>query len=352
MPLRPHQFRYLKESFNSLGEHLKSLEDTISRCGEAISGIRDEKKTDKEIQQEISRQIPLLSIPKKEREEANANQERRHRENRGVQRWIAGGTLFTGICTFFAFGAAAYYAHQAARQSKIMDKTYGEIQKQTKAAECAARAAQSEATTASDAFNESKNEFSKTLGQIKNQIATAQGANKIAQQALVAQTRPWITIQNLSIGKEIGDQGQQTIHVIGDKMVIVWNYQFELVNFGRLPAKVEINDKIITGIGGINNLKDFPCTPTDNRAEGDVVFPGTPLKKHRSAGTNELAKWAYGLRNLYVCITYSELGVAGSRTYHTKLRYLGVTSGQPPVQVDGIGYYPVDLLELQQTIAE
>jgi peptidoglycan hydrolase CwlO-like protein len=45
------------------------------------------------------------------------------------------GAWFTGVCTLLAFGAAAYYANEAHKQSVTMNNTYCEIQKQTKAAQ-------------------------------------------------------------------------------------------------------------------------------------------------------------------------------------------------------------------------
>jgi hypothetical protein len=144
--LRPHEFRALREFLDSIERRLNSLEETISRCGEAIFGVRDEIKTEREIKAEISRQIPSLSVPMEQRKIDGANQERRHIENQRVQRWIMRGTWFTGICTLFAFGAAAYYANEARKQSITLGNTYGEIRMQTKAAQDTAKAAQDQAT--------------------------------------------------------------------------------------------------------------------------------------------------------------------------------------------------------------
>jgi hypothetical protein len=175
MYLRPHQFRVFKELLDSLGKRLRSLEEIISRGGEAISGIRDEKKADQKIQEEISKQISLLSIPKEEREANNANQERRQRDNRRIQRWINRGTWFTGICTLLAFAAAAYYAFQARKQSVTMEKTYAEIQSQTKAAEKAACAARDAANTSAEALQANQDQFKKTFGVLQAQIDLQRG---------------------------------------------------------------------------------------------------------------------------------------------------------------------------------
>lgn len=200
-----------------------------------------------------------------------------------------------------------------------------------------------------------------TQAAFRQAVASEKAANAAKSAADTAQTslemanRPWITLQNISIGKDVGGNGPQNLQVYKDGGVMIWHYQFEIVNFGHSPAKVTINDQIVRGVGTTMTLKDFECTPSNNPAESDIVFPGTPLRKDRWASSIvPLAnpESGFGMRHLDICITYSEIGTQSSTSYHTRLQFRGVADNWEAIPVEGTPYYPIERLELRQTIAE
>ncbi|MGD0799386.1 MAG: hypothetical protein ABR910_16845 [Acidobacteriaceae bacterium] len=97
---------------------------------EQIGTVRDTAEANRQTQEKIQANLSELRVPEDEKRE-----ERSYRKkNYTVQVVLAAGTCG-------AFLAAAIYAGIAKRQLQAMNKTYGEIRKQTKAAEGAAYAA-------------------------------------------------------------------------------------------------------------------------------------------------------------------------------------------------------------------
>ena len=153
MPLPPSQFKTLRALLDSIREALKTLADAIRESSrETITSISNQTKAQKEGQDEVARQVSLVPIPKHERDATEAQQERRHGEHQGLQRLLVLTSAATALFTFLAFGAAAYYAHEAHQQSVTLEKTYCEIQKQTRASQDATVAAQNALTQSENHF--------------------------------------------------------------------------------------------------------------------------------------------------------------------------------------------------------
>jgi hypothetical protein len=142
--------RQLSKAINKLNDELresiktglesiqKFFEDASTQH---ISAMRDGSKTTNETLNEIQTHLAKLTIRVHERAEAKILRKKEHRQ----QIWLTWGT-------WLAFGAAAIYAGIAANQMSIMDSTYREVQKQTVAAQCAAKAAQEAVRQAHDQF--------------------------------------------------------------------------------------------------------------------------------------------------------------------------------------------------------
>jgi hypothetical protein len=119
--------------------------------------------------------------------------------------------------TWLAFAAAAIYAGIAAKQKLIMDSTYQEVQKQTAAAQCAARAAQEAVRQAHDQFVQDQRPY---MAQTAN---TTQGPK-----FFVNPVKP--------------DSGQ-----------ILWDWHMN--NYGKSPAyDVSITEEINTGRGFVHSV--------------------------------------------------------------------------------------------------
>jgi hypothetical protein len=130
----PSQFRAL---FESIRIELDSLRETIEKSfaalGEQHAKDRESRRQERETEQEMF----LSNLQSEEAKQAifESAQRRRHRQNLTPQ-WI------TAVATTLAFIAAAIYAREAHEQLKTMNVTYKEMQRQTAAAQCAAKAAQ------------------------------------------------------------------------------------------------------------------------------------------------------------------------------------------------------------------
>jgi hypothetical protein len=127
--LLPHQFKAISEI---LRNGLASIQEAIQ---EQIRTIHDASETSNQTQKEIPARLSELRIPANERTETNAYRKKQHRQ----QVWLTWGT-------WLAFIAASFYGGVAALQLRTLNRTYKEIQGQTAAAQCTAKAAQKQAT--------------------------------------------------------------------------------------------------------------------------------------------------------------------------------------------------------------
>lgn len=130
MPLQPHQFKTIKQFFETLRTEWGSLRDTIQKSCAAITdqGVAKDK-SEREDREKISHAIDNLTNQQEHGDDTSeTNQDRRHGDDLTVQ-WVL------AIATILAFIAAAIYAFEAHEQLQTMNNTYGEIQKQTKAAQ-------------------------------------------------------------------------------------------------------------------------------------------------------------------------------------------------------------------------
>jgi hypothetical protein len=104
---------------------------------EQIRAIRDTSEAANQTRKEIPQRLLELRVSADEKTEAQSYRHRAHTQQ-VILTWG----------TWLAFGAAAIYAAIAARQLRTMNRTYFEMQKQTAASQCAAKAAQQQADLA------------------------------------------------------------------------------------------------------------------------------------------------------------------------------------------------------------
>jgi len=169
---------------------------------------------------------------------------------------------------------------------------------------------------------QSQEQFTKILGQMKGQIATAQGANAIAKQALEAQTRPWIGIVGLPQFTIAGDPAK---------------FDLSLHNYGNSPAIVAAAPPFMLGawnkqeIGWAsaaekNNGNDwcrvdrFPSTkPTQQLYRDSIpIFQGDAQKitvRTRTSGTYPPTRF---IQLLMGCIPFA---TGAGEEYHLFVMY-------------------------------
>jgi len=140
----------MPDNLEQLLDDLRVLLDAIKgSLQEQIRAIRDTSETTNETWKKIPTYLSELCIPADERAKADAHRKKQHRQ----QIWLTWGT-------WLAFIAAGVYAGVATRQLRTMNKTYGEIEKQTKAAQNAAYAACLNAQVAQATFLQVKSSAS------------------------------------------------------------------------------------------------------------------------------------------------------------------------------------------------
>src|SRR6202034_4528589 len=152
----PRQFKALVQM---LHDELTAFRQVSSG---QISAIRDDEKTAHEDREKIERAIAAVQTP-----EGDRAHERTYREKNYTVQVVL--TVVTGL----AFLAAAVYAGLARRQLKVMQNTYGEIQRQTKATELAANAACRSAEIAREAFIQTYNGAADTHATARGSIQQA-----------------------------------------------------------------------------------------------------------------------------------------------------------------------------------
>ena len=213
-------------------------------------------------------------------------------------------------------------------------------------------------------------EMVKQYPELKKSADAAKSAVDTAQHTLIAMqtgSRPWLTLEKVTVGKTLGDEGQQTITKTQDGIVDIWQFSFDLANYGHLPAsEVESTAIIMHGFGAQFIWRTQavcadalpPPTPQKlwtaypNRPK-DVVFPNNPV--HRENGAMSVAgiedpQTDFGQRYLVVCLSYRDDSVG--EMHHTKLLYHGEAVKWKPVLVNSLTYYPIETLQLRGTAAD
>jgi hypothetical protein len=131
----PSQIKAFNRALSTLNQNLLAeLQAIRSSLQEQIRAIRDASEAANETREQIPKHLAELRVPVDEKTEANAYRNKAHHQ----QIWLTWGT-------WLAFIAASFYAYIAYKQKAVMVDTYREIQKQTTAAQCAAKAAQDQA---------------------------------------------------------------------------------------------------------------------------------------------------------------------------------------------------------------
>jgi hypothetical protein len=153
----------LPRQFKALVQMLRDELSALRQVGsEQVSAIRDGKKTAHEDRGKIERAVAAVQTP-----EGDRAHERTYREKHYHVQVVL--TVVTGL----AFLAAAVYAGLARRQLKVMQNTYSEIQKQTRAAELAAYVSCKNAEIARDIFIQTYNGGADTRATARGSIQQA-----------------------------------------------------------------------------------------------------------------------------------------------------------------------------------
>ena len=168
---------------------------------------------------------------------------------------------------FLAFGAAAYYAQVARQQKDTMDKTYGEIGKQTRATEVLAQAA-----------NET--------------LASGQKSFKM-------EMRPYLSLFNGSLSKPLAPDSNPAVQLI-------------FVNNGKTPA---VSETVSLGVVKRENeiRDDEPDPPPLKYRSRSVVGPGTnfgvPQQANFTLSSEDINSLNHGALKLfaYGVVTYGDL---------------------------------------------
>ncbi len=324
------------------------IESIISRLGAIRETIEDQRQTNSNanIRQHEDEELLRFSFEKflLEYKQAQEQNSRDNQKSYSIQKSLRNYTAL-------AFLAASIYAAVAWWQGCTMHQTYTEIQQQTAAAECAAKAAQSEAQTAANAFKESKTQFATTLGEMQDQIKTVRWANTIAQQALEAQTRPWIGIPDTV---KIGDKPSQLESAARKQHSETARISFSFKNYGKSPA-MRIGAKFFL----VWTNKDFHFQETKvcelasnfaprHHAEGLTVFPEETTEPQTS-DAETLNPTGRQMDFLIGCIAYT--GPSGGQTYYTRLVYR-VNRDKNVIQESGMNYQPISGFDLIYANAE
>lgn len=214
----------------------------FSGIREAINNLSSAIRNRQKAKQQNREEPPgakAIGTPNDDAQHARTYREKGHT----VQKVIA-------VATIGAFISASIYAYLAWEQKCIMNQTYTEVQKQTKAAECAAKASQDAATAS---------------------ISEAQTASD----ALIIQNRPWLSLKSINCdacwtitgGSSRGISVQDDLNHLQGKigMSIL---TAEVVNTGKTPAQdVTIDFTFHYGVVAsmIGNCKmniSTPCLPS------------------------------------------------------------------------------------------
>jgi hypothetical protein len=127
--MTPRQFKALVEMLRT---ELASLRETVQQTASTISDQQiAHQRTQQEEGQKVEREIAGLYIPPDERRQNEANQERRHRQNLGVQKALILGTWLAFVTAAIYAAIAAYQSCQIRQQAIAAHDTLCEIQKQT-----------------------------------------------------------------------------------------------------------------------------------------------------------------------------------------------------------------------------
>jgi len=316
MPLRPHQFKAFREFFENLKADLASLRQTIQESSTSIRNQHVEEQQSQQSEREKTRKvIASLRPTPDEQAAAETNQDRRHRENLRMQRWLTVGT-------WLAFSAAAIYAW-------IADEQFNELENSTETAH-------QQLTETQNTLDKDMSQFDRTMSQMINQTSAqiksakaAESAANTARDALEIQTRPWVKIEGTPKIADPDETGPAIPTRINER----------LINFGPLPAA-----NVTSAFGlvdGMSRSVDYfgrydPCKEADSLLhqilsdpanyyyEGATVFPGPDGVIPQDRGINWPLGHTVAKAVLMGCIAYN--GPVGTKTYHTRLMYR-VTEG-------------------------
>ena len=208
--------RQFKALVEMLQEQLSTLRQTSS---EQVNAIGNAEKTAHEDREKIERAVAAVQTP-----EADYTHAHEYREKNYTVQVVL--TVVTGL----AFLAAATYAGLAWRQVRIMNKTYTEIQRQTKAAEESAYAACEDAQIARQSLIQMENAQADTHGAT---VAAVEQAFAVTQSGaahlfVVKNPEKEFLTPNLTAGEPI-----RFPYVIGNggttaalKISVIWNVDF------------------------------------------------------------------------------------------------------------------------------
>lgn len=219
--------------------------------------IRDASEANQLRQAENWEQLVTFRTKEKVRETNERYARRYQYKNYRVQKWLAFGT-------WGAFVAAGVYAGFAA-------VTWREVQRQTKAVECASVAATQSVYVATaglqqnqrqfeESLKQAQSQFSKTLQQMGVQSASqkksadaARGTLRAGGEQFIIEERPYVTLGTVKFGND-KTTGYQTLEFIFD-------------NSGKTPA-LEFEFDADMRIGGLSIGK------TQNGISKTVIAPG------------------------------------------------------------------------------
>jgi hypothetical protein len=196
--LLPHQFKAFKALIEKLRSDLVSLLETIQKSSTAIANqqVADSKSQEDEREKIVHAIDNLANQKDKGDNAAEAKHERRHGQNLVVQ-WVLASV------TFLAFVAAGIYALEAHKQLSVMHDTYGEIQKQTTAAQEAADTAREASLLEIAAFAQNQFQDAQTLRQMQTQSRAAQSGASTAKDALQISERAYLAFGNPTFQSKI-----------------------------------------------------------------------------------------------------------------------------------------------------
>ncbi|MBB5058189.1 hypothetical protein HDF16_002903 [Granulicella aggregans] len=168
--MRPSEIKSLSKSIEAVRVEMASVRQDIQNV---VRAAGDQKTAQYESYKSIEKTLQSLPISEdvrqNERTEDDTNQRLRHRQNISVQ-------VVLTIGTWLAFIAAGIYADIAWKQKRVMDDTFGEIQKQTLAAEQSAEASDRSSIVSQRAERESErqNELARRDATVASDAAATQ----------------------------------------------------------------------------------------------------------------------------------------------------------------------------------
>jgi uncharacterized membrane protein len=295
-----HSFQ---EQFLAFSKHIREELAGIRGHLDAIHNEQERQRQDQQKQWEMP--PPLVRVEAETHEEPTTAKgtKSHHKQNLVVQSIVA-------ISTCLAFIAAAIYANIASGQLEEMRK--------------ATKASADSAITAACALDENRKQFKKTIREIDKQIraanrsaAAAEVANTEAQNALTVQTRPWVDIGIISVDiKDYGTPYPQYTATVN----------FRLENFGQSPAlKVAYDFQQVAPIGPTRLESDDFCKNARNQSADhmqatDTIFPRQtpPLDRGIPILTGGAQQFE-GITSAIGCVVYRQSN-EGS-IFYTRIRF-------------------------------